>query len=55
MSIATKEARETKYWLMLLQKSKLVEYNYSKYLEDTEEVIKILTAIVKSTGIFLNS
>jgi four helix bundle protein len=55
MSIASKEARETKYWLMLLQKSQLIKLDYSECLEKTEEVIKILTSIVKSTGKSLNS
>ena len=32
LSVASKEARETKYWLMLLQKSQLVDYDYSSHL-----------------------
>ena len=32
MSIASKEARETKYWLRLLQKSQLVKLDYSIYI-----------------------
>ena len=31
MSIASKEARETKYWLRLLDKSQLVKLDYSLY------------------------
>jgi four helix bundle protein len=49
MSIANKEARETKYWLLLLNESQLVKYDYSSYLNDIEEIIKILTSIVKTT------
>ena len=49
MSIASKEARETKYWLTLLQKSQLVNKNYNKYLIEIEEVIKILTSIIKTS------
>ena len=32
MSIASKEARESKYWLRLLKESKLVENDFSKHL-----------------------
>lgn len=49
MTLSSKEARETRYWLKLLDKSQIVEINYSKYLEDVTELIKILTAIVKTT------
>ncbi len=31
MSIASKEARETRYWLRLLNKNKLVDLNYPSY------------------------
>jgi four helix bundle protein len=51
MSIASKEARETRYWLMLLQKSQLVNADYGIYLSDIEEIINILTAIVKTSQI----
>ena len=47
MSIASKEARETKYCLTLLSESKLIEYNFNEYLNDINELIKILTSIVK--------
>jgi len=49
MAIASKEARETRYWLQLLQKSQLKEGDYSEYLRSIEEIIKILTKIVKTT------
>ena len=49
MSIASKEARETKYWLNLLSQSKLVKINLNDYLSDIDEIIKILTSIVKSS------
>lgn len=49
MAIASKEARETKYWLMLLDKSQLVETDYSNYIELCDEIIRIITAIVKSS------
>jgi four helix bundle protein len=50
MSIASKEARETRYWLRLLQKSQIVDLDYSLILTEIEEIIRILTAIVKTTG-----
>jgi four helix bundle protein len=49
MSIASKEARETKYWLRLLDKSKLIELDYSPYLNSIEHIINILTKIVKTS------
>lgn len=49
MSLASKEARETKYWLMLLNKSQLVEINLYKYIKEIDEIINILTAIVKTS------
>ena len=49
MSIASKEARETRYWLRLLSKSQMVKLDYSEYLADIEVIIKILTKIVKTT------
>jgi four helix bundle protein len=49
MSIASKEARETKYWLCLLEKSKMVDLDYTGYLTDIDELIRILTSIVKTT------
>jgi len=49
MSIASKEAREAYYWLKLLDKSQLIELDYSQYIKDIEELIKLLTSIVKTT------
>lgn len=53
MSIASKEARETKYWLRLLDKSKIIDIDYSKYLADIDDLIHILTAIVKTSQVKL--
>lgn len=50
MSIAAKEARETHYWLRLLQDSQIIEHDFSKSIEKTEELIRILTSIVKTTS-----
>ena len=48
MSIASKEARETKYWLRLLQASQLVKTDYSDYLVEIAEIVCILTVIVRT-------
>ena len=48
ISIASKEARESMYWLKLLHESKLVDIDYEPYNKDIEEIIKILTSIVKT-------
>ena len=52
MSIASKEARESKYWINLLLKTNYLNINdnYTKSLQnDIEEIIKLLTSIVKSS------
>jgi four helix bundle protein len=49
MSIASKEARETSYWLRLLQKSNLIPLDYTTYLSSINHIINILTKIVKTT------
>ncbi|MDO5656702.1 MAG: four helix bundle protein [Flavobacteriaceae bacterium] len=54
MSIASKEARETKYWLMLLQESSLSQLNFEFYLIEIEVIIKILTSIIKTAQENLN-
>lgn len=48
LAIASKEARETKYWLQLLEASRLVELDYKDLLNQVEEIINILTASVKT-------
>ena len=50
MSIASKESRETRYWLRLLDKSKLVEIDYSLTLKNVDHILNILTKIVKTTS-----
>ena len=49
MSISSKEARETRYWLRLIEKSDLVEIDVKNQLNDVEQLINILTAIVKTS------
>ncbi len=46
MSIASKESRETRYWLRLLDKSELTSLSTKKLLTDIEDVINILTKII---------
>ena len=49
MSIAAKEARETKYWIELLDKSQIVKNDYERISIDCEELIRILTSIIKTS------
>jgi four helix bundle protein len=49
MSIASKEARETRYWLRLWKESRPVEIDLTQALDHVEELIRILTSIVKTT------
>lgn len=48
MSISSKEARESLYWLKLIEASNLIEYDFSKIKIEAEELIKLLTSIVKT-------
>ena len=51
MSIASKEARETKYWLRLLSKSGYLD-GYSRKVEiltNVDSIINIITKIVKTS------
>lgn len=50
LSIADKEARETRYWLKLLDQSNLVTADLEHYLIEIEAIINILTKIVKTTS-----
>jgi len=49
MSIASKEARETRYWLILLDKSELSKISFESHLKEIENIINILTKIVKTS------
>jgi four helix bundle protein len=49
MAIASKEAREAKYWLRLLADAGMVDSRAGAGLHDQcEELVRILTAIVKT-------
>ena len=52
MAIASKEARESKYWIDLLIKTDYLDINENhvkSLLNDIEEIIKLLTSIVKTS------
>lgn len=50
MSIALKEARETHYWLRLLRDGAyLTPAEAGSILEDCDELLRLLTSIVKTT------
>ena len=52
LSIALKEANETKYWLRLLIASDYIENRVGEDLiNDLQEIIRILTAILKKSRI----
>lgn len=56
MSVASKEARETHYWLRLLRDSKTVpETRIGLFEIESLELIRILTAIVKTSQTDANS
>lgn len=49
MSIASKEARETNYWIRLFEATKLFDIDFTDLKADSEELIRLTTAIVKTT------
>ena len=49
MAIASKEARESLYWLWLLKKGNLVDVNVDNEIKDCDELVRLLTSIVKTT------
>jgi four helix bundle protein len=49
MIIVNKEARETKYWLRLLEKSQLVEHFYLNHFNSIDSICSKVTAIIKSS------
>ncbi len=50
MSIALKEANETNYWLLLLNKSEYINSNeYDSIHKECDELIRLLATIVKTT------
>jgi len=56
MSIASKEARETHYWLRLLTDSNTYSgIHLTEAINEAEELVKILTAIVKTSQTNINA
>ena len=52
MSIASKEARESKYWIDLLIKTDYLnkdDKHVQTFVNDIDEIVKLLTSIVKSS------
>ena len=50
LSISLKEANETEYWLLLLNKTNFIEENQFESLKtDIEELLKLLIAIIKKS------
>ena len=50
MQIALKETSETEYWLELLEETEYISENAGKSMhEDCEELLKMITAILKTT------
>ncbi|TXF79533.1 four helix bundle protein [Chryseobacterium sp.] len=48
MSVASKEARETQYWVELLSRSGIVKFDEQQYKNEIDSIVKILTSIVKT-------
>jgi len=48
LSIASKEARETLYWLSLIKDSKLTSVNVEEQINRCHELVKLLTSILKT-------
>ena len=50
MSISLKETRETEYWLKLLKETDSInEKEFNSLIKDCEEILKLLTSIIKSS------
>lgn len=50
LSISSKEARETKYWLRLIKESKISNKEVDGLMKDCDELISLLTKIVKTSS-----
>lgn len=55
LTISLKEARETQYWLRIIQESSLISQpELDEALQEITELIKILTTIVKRSKLKIN-
>jgi four helix bundle protein len=52
--IALKEARESQYWLRLINESHLMNFDVEDLLSEVGEIVAILSSIVKTTKKHLN-
>lgn len=50
MSISAKEARETRYWLKLIDETSISKRDVKSLLVEINEIINILTKIIKSSS-----
>lgn len=50
MSVACREARESRYWLRLIATTRLIDTDLNPMIDESTELIKILTKIVKTSG-----
>lgn len=55
MAISSKEARETLYWLHLLEESELIDIKLYDEIQKCKELVRILTSIVKTTKLKMNT
>lgn len=49
MAIASKEARESLYWIKLIEQSNSIKIDVKQEYEQCQELVKLLTAIVKTS------
>ena len=49
ITLASKEARESYYWLLLIDECEDIPLNPHRLMDSNEELIRICTAIVKTT------
>lgn len=49
LSISAKEARETRYWLKLIDETNISEVDVKPQLNEINEIINILTKIIKTS------
>ena len=49
MSIASKEARETQYWIELIKYANIIKIDFIPFENNCIELIKLLTSIVKTS------
>jgi four helix bundle protein len=50
MSVACRECRETRYWLRLIQATSMMDDDLRPLIDESTELIMILTKIVKTSG-----